>query len=56
MRVDGIEKWSPSGHKGADKRDVVFDAQLEFILRGSIANNREETVVLEVRLGSGLRM
>ena len=52
VRVDGFEKWSPSGHKGADKRDVVFDSQLEFILPGSIANNREETVVLEVRIAS----
>ena len=49
VRVDGLEKWSPSGHKGADKRDVVFDSQLEFILPGSIANNRQERVVLEVQ-------
>ena len=49
VRVDGIEKWSPPGRKGADKRDVVFDSQLEFILPGRIANKRDETVVLEVR-------
>jgi hypothetical protein len=46
--VDGIEKWTPPGHKGADKRDLVFDSQLEFILPGSIANDREQMVVLEV--------
>ena len=51
--VDGIEKWSPQGHKGADKRDVVFDNQLEFILPGSIANNRQQMVVLEVCLMTG---
>ena len=48
VMVDGLEKWTPPGHKGADKRDLVFDSQLEFILPGSIANNREQMVVLEV--------
>ena len=46
--MDGHEKWTPPGHKGADKRDLVFDSALEFILPGSIANDRQLMVILEV--------